>query len=1237
VKTFALTLLAALLCLAPYARARSALIDPDLGAAMAQLDRARGPEVYAALRRVWGTWDRADPTEVEQALVSAQHSGRLSPAERAYAGLLVAYARNRRGDIAAARADVRALGFVEHWLVVGPFDNDGRSGFDTRYGPELDFDKPIVPGRAYSGKQRPVRWRRAPDAFPFGWLDTGALVRPEQKVCVFATTFVRAAKGSRAPRPISLWVGASGAFKLFWNGEKVLEDSAYRGHDADRMAASVTLEPGPNNVTLKLCGDDSAPIVSLRLADARGAPDPELETINSFIASAAAAKLVARLEKGRHTKHAARDAASRVQGPLQLFEKQTSGKHPTAVAMEAFARYLVATDGDDATVHQARDLASRAARLAPTVDRLLLAARLAEGHNERADWVHKAVQLAKKQAPRRPNVKLLLAEAAVARESPNWRDAFPFYEDVLELDPSNVAAVRGRVELYNEAGLRRTALATIEHALALRPRSVNLLNMDASELRALGRTSQAESVESRYSALRFDDRTYLNNMIDLAIARRNKPAAERWVGRLVGVAPDSQWALDVAARAYRSVGEPERAVATYRRALALAPEDAGTMRSLADLEGELGHRSQELALLHEILKVRPQDHSVRQYVDHIQPPKSRQDEAYAWAPARFLKLRFAPAHGELRRTLRDLTVTTVYENGLSSKFRQVVFQPLTQTAAALAREYAFQYQADTQMVQLRGARVFRADGRVDEAIESGEAAADDPMISMYTSTRNFYIRLPRLEPGDVVELRYRVDDITPQNEFANYFGEVNYLQSSEPVDNAEYVLITPKDRRFYFDAQVPGLRQTVGVNGDQRIYDFVANDLAPVAPEPAMPPWPQVLGFVHVSTYKTWQQLGQWYWGLIKDQFDLDDETRQLAHDIVKGKTTEADRVKAVYDWVVKNTRYVALEFGIYGFKPHRSVQTVARGWGDCKDKATVLVSLLKALGIPSTIVIVRSGLKGDFSPKVASFAPFDHAIVYVPSLNLYLDGTAEYAGSSELPKLDLGALALQINQGHAKLVHLPAPDPKKNEIDAHVTATVQPNGQARLDLDYVTRGTSAAQWRLRYHADATRHERINDDIGDEFPGFALAPGDAGVTANDLTDLEQPVHLKIRGTAASFARREGKQLSMAVTPRYRLTPVYASLSTRKLDVRVLAFSTLDDTFTIKLPASYKVVSAPPDVAARTRFGSYSVKVQPSNGQVTVTSHLAVKVTRVTPAEYAAWKAFCMAADRALSPRLVVAP
>jgi tetratricopeptide (TPR) repeat protein len=1218
-----------LVLLAGPASAQTDRFDPELRDAVARLDRARGPEAVAALRRIWDTWDRADPTHVEEQLLLVEQ-GRWSPAMRVYAGTLAAYARLRRGDVTAARRKIAELGFIDEWIAVGPFDNEGKAGFAVEHGPELDFTRAIIPGRAYTGKERPVRWRTVPAvAFPYGWLDTGALLRPAQHACVYVSTFVQDTQ--HPERSLTVWVGTSGAFKLFFNGQLVLEDEAYRGYDSDRHVAALSLHPGPNNLTVKACGEATAPVISVRLADDRGIPDADLTASNDMALSEKAAELAKQIEGGKP-----RLPRRTVQGPIEQFEKLVDKPNPTARDLFAYAEYLVYSDADDPAEHRARDYSRRAAEKEPTVERLLLAGMLAEDRNQAAEWLAKAARLA--QDSGEESVDVLLAQAAHARGGVNWRDAFPYLDRVLALDPNHVAAIRGRIELYNEAGLRRTALDTLERALQRNPTSVNLTNMYASQLRALGRSTAASEAEARYATLRFDDRGYLSRMIELAVARRNQPAAQRWIDRLLAVAPDSQWALGVAARSYRELGQPERAIATYQTALELAPEDVSTLRTLADLHGELGLRQEQLTLLRRILKIRPQEREVREYLEHIEPPKARPDEAYAWKPDKFLDLRQAPARGQNQRTLRDLTVTTVYANGKSSKFRQIVYQPLTDAAAAALRQYAFQYHADREVVQLRGARVYRKDGKVDEAIEYGEGAADLPWISMYTSARTFYIQLPRLEPGDVVELTYRVDDTTSRNEFADYFGEVVYLQSNEPVANAEYVLITPRSRQLYIDTNMKGLKRSVKESGKNQIYRFYAKSVPAIEEEPAMPPLGGVLGHVHVSTYANYQEMGRWYWGLSKDQLELDDETRELARKLGEGAKTDMEKVRRVFNWVVKNTRYVALEFGIYGYKPRRCVQTVARGWGDCKDKATVIVALLKELGVDATLVVVRTQNRGDFASKVASLAPFDHAIAYVPSLDLYLDGTAEYAGATELPEGDLEALALQINQGNAKLVHLPKNDPKQNLVRRVVRARLDREGGAQLDLDYHVQGTSAPAMRLLFHAESTLRERVQTTlVGKQFPGFELAPGAAGVKTNDLEDLDQPVDIRVRGNAPSFARREGDQLSMAVTASRRLTPAYASLPRRRHDVRLLANPAIFDTFVVHLAPGMKVTALPPEQSLTTPFGSFSITVEQKALEVTVKSHLEITTTRVTPDQYAQWQAFCNSVDSALSHRLLVKP
>ncbi len=1226
-------------------------IQPEVQKAIAAAREAHGPERYTALRELWSLWDESDPAQVEAGLQSLSTWSTYDAPARAYAGLLSAYARRRRGDLLGAQDRIGALGFVRDWLVVGPFDNDGKSGFARAWGPELDLQQPLDIGRAYEGKERPSHWRAIPDVTSYGWIDFGALLRPTEKICAYATTFVRSnAKGGGGTQA-SLWTGSSGAMRAFWNGEQVLSDPQYRSIDADRLATTVTVKPGWNRLTIKVCNDDSSPMLAVRLADMQGAPDPGLAVSSDpSHAQDAARNAVVRNGKretaavkvqgtGKDTTIEAPNAPPKrerdpghVRGPIQQFETLTSRAQPRPEDLEAYARYLRMTGGDDPVERKARTLANRAADRAPTVRRLLLAGDLAEDRNQRRQWVDKAARAAGSQ----PDVDVLLAQAQLARTGANWRDAVPYYDQVLKLDPANTEALLGRVDLYNEAGLRRTALGMLERAVDRNPRSVSLLREYALQLGSLGRQTEAEEIQTRYASYRFDDPTMIVSRLETAVARRDKPLASHWIARLLDVSPDSPTHLAIAARSMLSLGETDAAIGLYQQALAMAPEDTQTMRELSDTFGELGRRDQQVQLLRRILVLRPQTKDVREYLESMEQRQQRADEAYAWSAERFLPLRTSAPNGFNRRTLRDLQVTTVFPSGLSSSFHQVVFQPLTDEAAASARQYAFSYQADSQVVQLRGARVYRSDGRIDEAIETDEGPADNPAIAMYTSARTFYVQFPRLNVGDVVELRYRIEDVSQENSFADYFGEVEYLQASEPVMNAEYVVIAPSSRPLYFDASpLPGLTRADKTDGPNRVYRFFAPSVAPLLPEPNMPPWSEVLGHVHVSTYRSWDQVGRWYWGLAKDQLVPDAELEQKTLELTKGLTTDADKVRAIYDFVVQRTRYVALEFGIYGFKPRRASQTYARGWGDCKDKAALIVSMLRVVGIPASMVIVRSQMRGDFPTDIASLAPFDHAIAYVPSLDLYLDGTAEYTGSTELPAFDRTSMALVVNEAGSKLVRLPDPPPSESVLARNLEATVQPDGAARIDMHLSTTGAPAAEWRMRYHSDSTRRDRVVRDVSRDLPGFELAPGNAAIETNDLENIEQPVQMHIQGKAPAFARIDDGDLSIPVTPMERFVPTYATQSQRRLDLRVGYQRTIDETWTVHVPAGVHIKSKPSATTSTTPYGTLEMSVSEAKGAVTVHTTIRLARSRIPAKDYPAFAGFCEQVDQALAQRLVV--
>jgi len=1194
--------------------------------ALERVKAAHGASVYTELRGLWETWQTEDPQEVEAGLRWAEDNASLTAPTRAYARLLEAFARRRRGDLRGARATLDELGYVPTWTLVGPFDNEGKAGFNKEFEPEMNMGAAPLAGRAFEGKERPVRWRPAITSTDTGWLDVGTFVRPTQNVCVFAATYLTAKAENQLDR-VSLWVGAAGAHRVYWNGQAVLTEEAYRGHDVDRRAVGVRFLPGTNVLMVKACGDDTAPVVSVRVADWGGGAAAPVDFHSDLESAAAGARTIAGAQGQTLV------LSGGPEGPLQTFERLNRHGTPTPQLASDFAEYLQKTHGDDESQHQARDLAVRAAEQSPTVRRALLASKLVDDRNQRLRFVQKASDLATPGSPE--EVDALLATADTLLDSPRWREALPLYQRAFDLDPSRLQTIDGLARMYREAGMPRTAMALIDDALTRLGPSVALLDLQASQLAALKRTVEAHEAEERYLARRFDDRSLLRQRAELATERHDEQGAEHWLSRLQAISPTSLSGQQLAASSWRQLGQPERAITSLEKARALSPEDVGTLRQLSDLYGQLGRKDTQLALLEQILTLRPQDKGVREYLEYLRPQAERLDEKYATSSADFLKLRNAPSDGFPQRVLRDLTVTSVFGNGLSSTFRQLVFQPLTDSAAALARQYSFAYQADRQIVQLRGARVYRADGRVDEAVESGEGAADSPEISMYTSARTFYIQFPRLEPGDVVELRYRIEDVGNRNELADYFGDVVYMQSTVPVKNAEYVLITPRQRKVYVDARVPGLERTEALEGDSRIQRFRAAALAPLLPEPSMPPEGEVASFIHVTTYDSWKSLGTWYWGLIRDQFALDAETRALAHRLGDPAPTTREKVAAVYDWVIRNTRYVALEFGIYGFKPRPCVQTVARGWGDCKDTATVLVALLGELGIEATPVIVRTQMRGGFSSSLPSLAIFDHAIAYVPALDLYLDGTAQLSGIDELPLGDRETMALQVLRGDSRLVTLPTIDPARDHISRTLTAKLRADGSAQLELDYTASGAFAPGWRGRYQAEATRRDRLTQDLSRELPGLVLDSDAGGVVATGLTDYQHPVRVKMRASAPKFATAEGGQLRIDAVELEPLTPRYCSLTERKQDLRLLEVPGRDQRIELQLPPGVTVSSLPIPTKVDSPFGSYELSVEQTGTRVRLEATLSFKTTRISPKDYPSFRQFCAEVDRVFAQKVVV--
>lgn len=1160
----------------------------------------RSPRGAVPLLRLMRNWDEATPAHTTALLDKLSRDHRLPPERRIYARILLAEAREQIGVDAPNRSGLDAVGFIRNWRVIGPFDNEGKAGFDQETPPEQARMQAPDLSVTYPGRERPVSWRLFPDVTRFAYVSLDSVMRPNENVCGLAETFVR----SERARPLTLWLGSGGAIKAYWNGEQVFRDDAYRGPDPDRSVVMVGAHAGWNRLLLKICVTDDAWGFYARLGDDKG----EVATGLNYDSNAAVAT---EIQPG----HGVPRLPNAPIAPLAGLESAAAATTPTAQAIEDLARFIYYTSSDDPAERRAKQLAARAADLEPTVARLRLAADLAEQRGDVMQLTARAIKL----APQDPDA--LLLHASTLADGPLPESAMPVLESIAK---GTTAWVRGqllRASLLRAFDLNESARSVLIEATSVIPDTVTALQALAEYAGATHRETEMFELHHRLLRAAANHTGVRKALLTDAIERQDTAEALAQIDVLHALSVGSPQGLRYLASMYDALEMNDAVLDTFREALALCPEDAATVVAYGHALLDQGQQDAGAQALHRALALRPQDAETRELLEQLRP-QARPDEAYALASETVLQKRGLGA-GYASAILHDLTVNTVYDNGLGSVFRQLVAEVHNDEGTRAWRSYSIQFDPSSQRVDVRLARVYRRDGRVLESVQSFEQQLGEAWYRIYYDTRALVVVFPDLEPGDVVELRYRIDDMSHRNLFADYYGDLHLLQGFVPAARVEYVLIAPKARTFYFNQpSLATIERTEVTKGEQRIVRIRADDVPPLRSESGMPGMTEVSPYVHVSTYQTWRDVGRWYWGLIKDQLYADEALRKTVADLVAGATDVRTKVQRIQSWVVEHTRYVALEFGIHGFKPYRVPLIVQRGFGDCKDKASLLYTMLRQAGIDARIVLVRTRHNGDIGELPASLAVFDHAIAYVPELDLYLDGTAEHSGTTELPPQDQGVTVLVVGPDGAELKRTPVLDASANRRVRTLRVDLKQNGAATLEGDELIVGSEAAAYRERYQAAGTRTERLERNLASSYPGVKLL----GQNFDALSDLERPVHYTYRAEVPQLARQDGARLWAPASVLSDITRALARTPTRDYPLDLGGTSTYVEHRSIRIPANMKVSELPAGGEASSEFGRLKVHFEATRHEVVVDTEFVISRDRVTAAQYPSFRLWVEQAD-----------
>lgn len=237
--------------------------------------------------------------------------------------------------------------------------------------------------------------------------------------------------------------------------------------------------------------------------------------------------------------------------------------------------------------------------------------------------------------------------------------------------------------------------------------------------------------------------------------------------------------------------------------------------------------------------------------------------------------------------------------------------------------------------------------------------------------------------------------------------------------------------------------------------------------------------YVQASTFASYEELGAAYEEKLKEKVNVTTEIQTLANKLTQGVDNPKDQTRILYNWVSKNIRYVASYIGNGGYVPHDSQTILSNRWGDCKDHAVILEALLAAKEIKSSAVLISAGSAFQL-PKLAGVHAFNHVITYVPSLDLYLDSTAQFAPMGTLPSVDLNknVVLTALN----KIGKTPAMLASENTAVTHVFMKVLSDGTIQGTSKVIDTGTAEIDLRqVKSIAQSMTQEKMADILLDVF------------------------------------------------------------------------------------------------------------------------------------------------------------
>ncbi len=411
------------------------------------------------------------------------------------------------------------------------------------------------------------------------------------------------------------------------------------------------------------------------------------------------------------------------------------------------------------------------------------------------------------------------------------------------------------------------------------------------------------------------------------------------------------------------------------------------------------------------------------------------------------------------------------------------------------------------------ARVIDAAGKVHplDPTTLNDAPALEYDTDIYSDRRVLSAPLPAIAAGVVVEYEYVVED--KQQFFAAGTSHFVGLSNSAPSHRITLEVTAPVGLPLLTkSALLPEGALVVSEAKGMRTWKVVL-DPAPKTRRilPLLPSNVATNPFFGVTTGKSWQSVATAYQKVVEEQVANAD----LAS-LGPLLPPETAREKVIDTWVRRiheKVRYVGIELGDGSLVPRKPGETLKRQYGDCKDKAALLVAALRAQGIRAHVALLQAGSGTDVERELPGLGEFNHAIAYVPGEKpLWIDVTAENFRVGALPEGDQGRLALVADAGTTELLKIPVAAMDDNWLRYTRQVTMQDGKPARFSEVIESGGANEAELRAVFAGEVTKGTK--DALASYAKGTLLTKEQEVVAMPAKHDFSKPYEFRWKSDAA---------------------------------------------------------------------------------------------------------------------------